>query len=164
MHQVPEDAPPGPYVLATGEAAAYRLRLLHGLYGPGTPHLLLEAGLRRGMRVADLGCGVGTVTALLAELVGREGHVVGIDASGAQLDQARLQVNHGGRNASFVPLLLPGLGKSSKSTPTMAFPAPRVVTSGRPLTGCIRTPYVICQPKRQETFPCLPESSIAPPA
>jgi hypothetical protein len=31
------------------------------------------------MRVADLGCGVGMVTALLAELVGPEGHVVGID-------------------------------------------------------------------------------------
>ena len=63
----------GPYVLATGEAAAYRLRILHDLYGPGTRRVLLESGLRRGMRVADLGCGVGMVTALLAELVGPEG-------------------------------------------------------------------------------------------
>jgi SAM-dependent methyltransferase len=102
MHQVPLDGPPGPYALATGEPAAYRLRLLHGLYGRGTRRLLLDAGLRRGMRVADLGCGVGTVTALLAELVGPEGHVVGIDASGPQLDQARQRVNHGGSNASFV--------------------------------------------------------------
>jgi SAM-dependent methyltransferase len=102
MHQVPLDGPTGSYVLATGDAAAYRLRLLHALYGPGTRRVLLEAGLRRGMRVADLGCGVGTVTALLADLVGPEGHVVGIDASGAQLDQARARVNHGGRNTSFV--------------------------------------------------------------
>jgi SAM-dependent methyltransferase len=62
---------------------------LHGLYGPGTRRVLLEAGLQRDMRVADVGCGVGMVTALLAELVGAEGHVVGIDASAAQLAQAR---------------------------------------------------------------------------
>ena len=86
---VPVPSTPAPYVLATGEAAAYRLRILHGLYGPGTRRVLLEAGLRRGMRVADLGCGVGMVTALLAELVGPEGHVVGIDSSAAQLAQAR---------------------------------------------------------------------------
>src|SRR5262249_23564921 len=58
MHQVPLPSAPGPYVLATGEPAAYRLRLLHNLYGRGTGRLLLEAGLRPGMRVADLGCGV----------------------------------------------------------------------------------------------------------
>src|SRR5436309_7071669 len=75
---------PGPYALATGEAAAYRLRLLHELYGPGTRLLLLGAGLRRGMRVADLGCGVGMVTGLLADLVGPEGQVVGIDSTAAQ--------------------------------------------------------------------------------
>ncbi len=64
---------PAPYVLATGDAAAHRLRLLHRLYGPGTRRVLLEAGLRPGMCVADLGCGVGMVTALLAELVGPQG-------------------------------------------------------------------------------------------
>jgi hypothetical protein len=59
-HPVPVAVPgaPGPYALATGEAAAYRLRILHGLYGPGTRRVLLEAGLRKGMRVADFGCGV----------------------------------------------------------------------------------------------------------
>jgi SAM-dependent methyltransferase len=93
---------PGPYVLATGEAAAYRLRILHALYGPGSRRVLLEAGLRRGMRVADLGCGVGLVTALLAELVGPEGHVVGVDASAAQLAQARERMPLGGTNIGLV--------------------------------------------------------------
>ena len=65
------------YALATGEAAAHRLRILHGLYGPGSRRVLVEAGIRRGMRVVDFGCGVGLVTALLEELVGPEGHVVG---------------------------------------------------------------------------------------
>jgi SAM-dependent methyltransferase len=89
-------------VLATGEAADYRLRLLHGLYGPGTRRVLLESGLRRGMHVADLGCGVGMVTALLAELVGPEGHVVGIDSSAAQLAQAGERLKTRGTNISFV--------------------------------------------------------------
>jgi SAM-dependent methyltransferase len=62
---------------------------LHSLYGSGTRRLLLEAGLRPGMHVADVGCGVGMVTALLAELVGAEGHVVALDASAGQLAQAR---------------------------------------------------------------------------
>jgi SAM-dependent methyltransferase len=93
---------PSPYVLATGEAAAYRLRILHALYGPGSRRVLLEAGLRRGMRVADLGCGVGMGTALLAELVGPEGYVFGIDASAAQLAQARQRLPPGGTNIRFV--------------------------------------------------------------
>jgi SAM-dependent methyltransferase len=102
MHQVTLDPTPGPYVLATGEAAAHRLRLLHVLYGEGTRRLLLDAGLRRGMLTADLGCGVGMVTALLSKLVGPEGHVVGIDASAAQLAQARGQLYGCCRNIRFV--------------------------------------------------------------
>jgi tRNA A58 N-methylase Trm61 len=73
------------YALATGTAATHRLRVLHSLYGPGARRVLLRAGLQPGMRVADLGCGVGTVTALLAELVGPTGHVIGVDASGEQI-------------------------------------------------------------------------------
>ena len=61
----------GEYVLATGEAAANRLRILHSVYGPGARRVLIEAGIRPGMRVADLGSGTGMVTQLLAELVGR---------------------------------------------------------------------------------------------
>jgi SAM-dependent methyltransferase len=54
------------------------------------------------MRVADLGCGVGMVTTLLAGLVGPEGHVVGIDASAAQLAQARERLPPGSTNVCFV--------------------------------------------------------------
>jgi SAM-dependent methyltransferase len=102
MHSVLLRGTAGKYALATGEAADYRLRILHDLYGPGTRRVLLEAGLRSGMRVADLGCGVGMVTALLAELVGPGGYIVGIDASGAQLAQAGERLNGSGTNVSFV--------------------------------------------------------------
>jgi SAM-dependent methyltransferase len=64
--------------------------------------VLLDAGLQPGMRVADFGCGVGMVTDWLAELVGPWGHVVGIDASAAQLAQALQQLKTHGTNASFV--------------------------------------------------------------
>jgi SAM-dependent methyltransferase len=109
MHKIVLPNANGPYVLATGEAAAYRLRLLHNLYGPGTRRVLLEAGLRPGMRVADLGCGVGMVTALLADLVGAHGHAVGIDASAAQLATARQRLRTCG-NASFVEGSATGTG------------------------------------------------------
>src|SRR5262249_53389040 len=98
----PLPSAPGSYALATGRAAAYRLGLLHGLYGPGTRRLLFEAGIRPGMRVADFGCGVGIVTALLADLVGPDGHAVGIDASAAQIAQARALLCPGGTNITFV--------------------------------------------------------------
>jgi SAM-dependent methyltransferase len=102
MSQVPLHRATGAYALATGEAAAYRLRLLHGLYGKGTRRVLLEAGLQPGMFAADLGCGVGTVTNLLADLVGPAGCVFGIDSSSAQLAQARARLTTGATNVSFV--------------------------------------------------------------
>ena len=102
MHQVPLPSDPGAYVLATGEAADYRLRLLHGLYGPGTRRVLLDAGIQRGMRVADLGCGIGMVTGLLSELVGPSGHAIGVDVSRAQLAEAHAHLNGRGANTSFV--------------------------------------------------------------
>jgi SAM-dependent methyltransferase len=110
MHKTTVRNATGPYVLATGEAAAYRLRLLHSLYGPGTRRVLLEAGLRPGMGVADLGCGVGMVTALLADLVGPRGYVVGIDASAEQLAQAHERFHARGSNTSFVKASATGTG------------------------------------------------------
>jgi SAM-dependent methyltransferase len=62
------------------------------------------------MRVADLGCGVGLVTALLADLVGPQGHVVGVDASAAQLAQARQRLPPGGANVRFVEARVPDTG------------------------------------------------------
>jgi SAM-dependent methyltransferase len=92
----------GEYVLATGGAAAGRLQMLHSLYGNGARRALLQAGIQPGMRIADLGCGVGMVTGLIAELVGPSGQVVGVDFSGAQITQAREQLSSSFSNVSFV--------------------------------------------------------------
>jgi SAM-dependent methyltransferase len=77
-----------PYVLATGEQAVRRLHVLHDIYSPAGRRVLLQAGLKHGMNVADFGCGVGAVTCMLAEMVGPSGTVTGIDVNLAQLEQA----------------------------------------------------------------------------
>ena len=92
----------GKYVLATGEGAANRLKILHDVYGPGARRILQEAGIKPGMRVADLGCGVGMTTQLLAELVGPTGKVVGVDFSDAQLKQAQALLPDGHEHVEFV--------------------------------------------------------------
>ncbi len=79
----------GAYALATGEAGAARLALLHEVYGASTEALLTELGLTRGMSAVDLGCGTGTVSRWIAGRVGSEGSVVGVDVSSAQLEVAR---------------------------------------------------------------------------
>jgi ubiquinone/menaquinone biosynthesis C-methylase UbiE len=77
------------YVLTTGDSGADRLRLLDKVYGASTRRVLLEAGLKRGMRVLDMACGVGTVTCWIAERVGASGAVVAADVSPDQLAVAQ---------------------------------------------------------------------------
>jgi SAM-dependent methyltransferase len=94
---------PGKYVLATGPAAVRRLHALHSVYSPVGRRVLLEAGLKKGMKVADFGCGVGVVTRMIAEMVGPSGRVTGIDVDGAQLEEAqRLCSEAGLTNTAFV--------------------------------------------------------------
>lgn len=93
----------GKYALATGADAVGRLNVLHKIYSPAGREALLEAGLTGGMRVADFGCGPGTMTRMLASLVGPSGSVTGIDLHAAQLEQARqLCAMDGLDNTKFV--------------------------------------------------------------
>ena len=93
----------GEYVLATGANAVRRLHLLHKIYSPMGRQVLLQAGLKEGMRVADFGCGVGAVTRTLAEMVGPSGSVTGVDVDKAQLEQAATWCAKGNlTNVSFV--------------------------------------------------------------
>ena len=91
------------YVLATGAAAVRRLHVLHDIYSPAGRRVLLQAGLKQGMKVADFGCGVGVVTRMLAQMIGPAGHVTGIDVDAAQLERASdLCAQNGLANTSFV--------------------------------------------------------------
>jgi ubiquinone/menaquinone biosynthesis C-methylase UbiE len=53
--------------------------------------MLLGAGIAPGMRVLDLGCGIGTVSCWMASQVGPNGSVVSIDLSADQLATARTE-------------------------------------------------------------------------
>ena len=77
--------PDKPYILATGEKAVSRLDLLERIFGPATRHLLSATGLRPGMRVAEIGCGVGHTARWVSTEVGPGGSVAGVDSSSEQL-------------------------------------------------------------------------------
>jgi ubiquinone/menaquinone biosynthesis C-methylase UbiE len=69
------------YILGHGEDELDRLLDQAHFYGDLTEHLFHLAGIQRGMRVLDVGCGVGDVTFLAARLVGSDGYVMGVDKS-----------------------------------------------------------------------------------
>lgn len=93
---------PTDYILATGEAAASRLEMLEEIFGPHSRRLLEKAGLSKGLRVADIGCGTGLVSLWIATQVGAEGRVVGVDMSCEQLKVAQANAATAGlTNVSF---------------------------------------------------------------
>jgi SAM-dependent methyltransferase len=77
------------YLLDTRDNGAARLLLLDEVYGGSTRRMLLEAGLKAGMRVLDMACGVGPISCWMAGIVGESGSVVGVDANPDQLVVAK---------------------------------------------------------------------------
>src|SRR5205807_229665 len=77
------------YVIRGGREGYDRLQLLARERWPETSALLERVGLSSAMRVVDVGCGSGDVTLEMARLVGRNGHVTGIDMDEVKLDLAR---------------------------------------------------------------------------
>jgi ubiquinone/menaquinone biosynthesis C-methylase UbiE len=66
-----------------------RLSLQARFLNPLTDDFFHRAGIRPGMRVLDIGCGVGEVSLIAAQIVGPGGHVVGVDIDAPGLDAAR---------------------------------------------------------------------------
>lgn len=54
-----------------------------------TTRLLIDAGIGKGMRILDVGCGSGDVALLLADLVGQRGEVIGVDHDAHSIAVAR---------------------------------------------------------------------------
>jgi SAM-dependent methyltransferase len=91
------------YVLGSDPAEIARLDAQAASIAEPTQVLLRAAGLSPGQRVLDLGCGLGHVSLLAAELVGPDGSVTGLDADAALLaiaEQRRLAA--GATNVRFV--------------------------------------------------------------
>ena len=95
-----------PYALGQDDAEHQRLIVQSRFYGDLTDALFRDAGIVPGMRVLDVGCGVGDVSLGVARLVGPLGAVVGIDrdaeplavararAAAAKLPQVRFERGH----------------------------------------------------------------------
>lgn len=77
--------PEPPYILAAGERAAGRLRLIDSIFGPATHEFLLVCGLKPGWHVAEIGCGIGLVSLWMAEF---GASVIAVDGKAAQIETA----------------------------------------------------------------------------
>lgn len=84
-----DEAKPEGYALGHSERELRRLGVQARLVDPITRRFFAEAGIAPGMRVLDVGSGVGDVAFVAAELVGEEGTVIGTDRSAAALALAR---------------------------------------------------------------------------
>jgi SAM-dependent methyltransferase len=74
-------APSRTYVLGHSDGEVQRLVEQGRFFGDLTVAVLQAAGIGEGMRVLDIGCGVGDVSFLAASLVGPSGEVIGVDRS-----------------------------------------------------------------------------------
>jgi ubiquinone/menaquinone biosynthesis C-methylase UbiE len=104
------DSTDAPYALGDGEAERRRLMLQSRVMGELTREVFSRAGLAKGMRVLDVGCGVGDVSLLAREFVGASGSVLGVDRSAQSLKLARMRAGQEGfDNLEFVEATLDSL-------------------------------------------------------
>jgi ubiquinone/menaquinone biosynthesis C-methylase UbiE len=91
------------YLPSPIEAEHLRLVRQARLLEPLTERLFQEAGIGHGMRVLDLGCGMGDVSMLAARLVGPSGQVVAVDRDAFVLASASQRAEAAGfENISFL--------------------------------------------------------------
>ena len=92
-----------PYLLGHSDQELRRLQKQAALWHPATHRFLEEVGIKAGMTVLDVGTGAGDVALLLADRVGPDGQVIGVDSNPAVLDVARRRAEGTAlANVSFV--------------------------------------------------------------
>src|SRR3954451_24038579 len=90
------------YALGYSEREQRRLVAQSRFYGDLTERLFRDGGLRPGMSVLDVGCGVGDVSLLAASVVGPGGNVLGVDRAAASVATARERAGAAGlANVTF---------------------------------------------------------------
>lgn len=77
------------YALGRSSHEYARLARQAEILSPMTKRVFSEAGIGRGMKVLDLGSGAGDVAMLLAEMVGPEGSVIGLDLDHGAIQHAQ---------------------------------------------------------------------------
>jgi 2-polyprenyl-3-methyl-5-hydroxy-6-metoxy-1,4-benzoquinol methylase len=92
------------YVLGHESDELERLNVQGRALAAPTRILLEAAGLRRGMRVLDLGSGAGDMSFVVADVVGQDGEVVGLERAPEAIAEASARAERQGRaNVRFVP-------------------------------------------------------------
>lgn len=92
-----------PYVLGHSDHELNRLRAQARFLEPDTRQFLRDAGIKRGMRVLDVGSGAGEVAFLAAELVGEDGIMLGTDKAPVAVAAATQAAQERGfRNIQFL--------------------------------------------------------------
>jgi SAM-dependent methyltransferase len=84
------------YTLALSERELARYQVMAAMARAQEATLWQAAGIVRGARVADVGCGPGAVLAELGTIVGDDGEVIGVDADPEAVGIARQVVEHRG--------------------------------------------------------------------
>jgi ubiquinone/menaquinone biosynthesis C-methylase UbiE len=84
------------YVLGQSDHEYERLMLQARILRPYTENFFRAAGLAAGMRVLDVGAGMGDVALLSADIVGPGGRVLGVDRDATALDNARRRTDEQG--------------------------------------------------------------------
>jgi SAM-dependent methyltransferase len=91
------------YLFAQSTDEVRRLKRQSEFFSRFTNHLLDSAGISTGMKVLDVGTGIGDVAFMVARRVGPQGAVVGVDMNPAMIDFARQRAQAEGiTNVSFV--------------------------------------------------------------
>ena len=91
------------YALGRSDDEHARLTEQANFLRPLTERFLRKAGIAPGMKVLDVGSGVGDMAFLLAELVGPDGEVTGVDVDAAALEKATKRAGQAQlRNVHFV--------------------------------------------------------------
>src|SRR5690606_10087168 len=87
------------YILGNLDNEIARLEIQSAFFEPLTRRTLVRAGIKEGMKCLDVGCGAGTVTQMMAQMVGKSGHVTGMDLDEKYLSYCR---SKSPVNANFV--------------------------------------------------------------
>jgi SAM-dependent methyltransferase len=87
------------YVLPTGSDDRSRLDLIHAVYGPVSVSALEAGRIGACARVADVGCGTGTIARWMAERIGAAGRVDAVDVAADQVELARSTPSPAGAGA-----------------------------------------------------------------
>jgi SAM-dependent methyltransferase len=77
------------YVLGNLDNEISRLEIQSAFFEPLTRQTLQRAGIKKGMSCLDVGCGAGSVTKILAEMVEKKGQVIGTDVDEKYLEYCR---------------------------------------------------------------------------